>query len=441
MSAGASLLGRVRAAARDPLLVNSWLILTTTALMAGAGAVFWVIAARLQSAEAVGLAGSLVATGEALAVFAQLGLNIALIKTMPSSERKAADATSAAAFVAVAGLLLALAYAAALPLISPELGEVVTFPWTAVLFAVLVSATAVNQLTDGLFLAINRVASNLRINGLLMGVVKCGLPLALAGAGAVGLYGSVGLASMVAAIISLWVILRHLPGRRSLKPSDELWHSRRFVGAGYATNVLYLLPQLVFPVIVINARGPAESAVYFIGFQIVTLLNAGVYAISNSMYAEASRAPHRATAIVRTAGLTIAWSTVVGVLVLVAASPLVLRIFGPDYTAGGTTTLRVLALGTIGVAFNYWCAMRLRIASHPRAMVSVQLTTTALMIGAAWGVADLGTAWVAGAWGVGQLCGGVLGYLVSRTLAPICDTDVGVLPDSVSEAQSDEVLR
>ena len=57
--------------------------------MAGGGAVFWVIAARLATPEDVGLAGSLVAAADSLALFAQLGLNIALLRPCrPATARR-----------------------------------------------------------------------------------------------------------------------------------------------------------------------------------------------------------------------------------------------------------------------------------------------------------------------------------------------------------------
>lgn len=415
---------RVRASLRDPLIVNSSLILSTTLLMAVAGSLFWVIAARLSTPGQIGVASSLVSTTEALAVFAQLGLNITLIRTMPTSDRRASDVVAAVTVVSCFGAVLALAYGSALPWISPAVSEVVSWPGTVPMFAILVAATAVNQLTDGIFLSINRVISNLHINGLLMSVAKIGLPFGLAGAGAFGIFGAVGLSALVAAVTSLVVILRYLPDRPTRRPSQALRDSLRFSGAGYVSNVLYFVPQLVLPVLIINAQGPAQSAVYFISFQIVTLLNAAVYAVSNSMFAEAARAPHAARMITRKAGRTIMVATAVGAILLVLVSPALLGIFGPEYADQGVPILRILALGSLGVAFNYWAAILLRIANHLTAMVAVQAVTTGVMVGLGALVAPWGIEYVAASWGVGQLLGGVIGYAVSRTIAPIIDLPV-----------------
>lgn len=426
----------VRGALKDPLLANSWLMLANTVLMAAAGGVFWVIAARLAAPRDVGLASSLVAAGEALAILAQLGLNISMVRVLQRSDRPSADVLVAVAVVSVAGVLAALAYVGLLPLLAPDLAVLISWPWTAFLFAVLVAGAGVNQLTDGLFLAIDRVSRNLVISGIFMGLVKCSLPFVLVGSGALGLYNSVGIATAVAAVLSVASILRFLPDRTWRLPSSAFRHSRGFARAGYVANNLYLLPQMVFPLLIINGVGPASSARYFVGFQIVTLLNSVVYAISNSMYAESSRHPERVTAIVRQAGRHIAVFSGVGIVGLLVLSPLLLRVFGADYAANGTTTLRILTLGTVGVALNFWSAIRLRIARHRTAMVVVQLVTTAVMVGAAAVLVERGIEWVAAAWGIGQLFGGVVGYTVSRRIAPLQDADHDddlPVPDPISQ--------
>lgn len=415
------MIGRIRAALRDPLVRNSVLMLVTTLSMAAVGAIFWVVAARVASAAEIGLASSLVATTEALAIFAQLGLNVTLLRVLPRSDERASDVLVTCSAVGAFAALLALGYAALLPVLAPDLARVVTWPWLIPIFAVLVAGTALNQLTDAIFLGIDRVLSNLWVNGVMLSAIRLVVPFLLGGAGAFVIFGAVAGSALLAAGLSVVLIFRHLPDRPRRRLSRELRDSVRLSGASYVSNVLYIAPQLVFPVLIINAQGPAQSAVFFISFQIVTLLNHAVYMISNSMYAEVSRAPQRVTAIVAKAGRTIAVASIAGILILVLAAPLVLAVFGGEYSSGGSTTLRVLALGTAGVGFNYWSAVRLRIAQHMPAMVSVQLFSTVAVIVLAAIAAPHGIVWVAAAWGGGQLAGGVVGYVISRTIAPMTD--------------------
>ncbi len=422
MSARAATTTRLAAVRSDPVLANSALIFATTLLMAGGGAVFWVLAARLQSPENVGLAGSLVAAGDALALFAQMGLNIALLRTMPVSRRRAADVLTATLVVFTAGAALGLGYCLLLPVVSPRLSEVFTSGWTIALFGVLVAGTAVNVLTDSIFLAINRVWSYLRLNGVLLVAVKLALPFAVVGGGAIGLYGAASGATLLCAVVSVLVIFKHVPGPRRLRPSQELRAARGFAGAGYATYVLHVLPQMVFPLLVVNAVGAAAGGVFFISFQIVMLQNAVILAVANSTYAETEKVRTGRHHVVRRGGATMLVGSLVGIAVMLALAPLFLHVFGSHYADRGATTLRILSVSTLATAFNYWSAIGLRLSRNLRAMIGVQATSTAVMLGLAFLVAPWGTAWVAGAWGVGHLVGGAVGYVASRTVATFKDS-------------------
>jgi O-antigen/teichoic acid export membrane protein len=420
--------GKLQAVRADPLLVNSTLLFATTMLMAGGGAAFWVVAARLQSAEIVGLAGSLVSAADALALFAQLGLNIALVRTLPISQRRAADVLTASCVVTSAGALFALGYCLLLPVTAPRLGEVLRSPWAIGLFCVLVAGTALNVLTDSVFLSINRVWDYLRLNGVLLVAGKVTLPFLLVGAGALGLYGAVGGAILLCAVASLLVIFKHVPGPKSLSPSQELRATRGFAGAGYATYVLHVIPQMVLPLVVLNALGAGRAGVFFIGFQIVTLQNAVILAVANSTYAETEKARVGRHAVVRRGGLTMAACAAAGVVLMWLLAPLFLRMFGGHYVDEGTTTLRILAFCTLATAFNYWSVIRLRMSRNHRAMIGVQAVSTVVMLALAVVAAPHGTAWVAAAWGAGHLVGGALGYVVTTTVARFADAEPALSP-------------
>lgn len=405
---------RVRGLFTDPLMRNSALIMVTIALTALAGSVFWVVVARLAPAEQVGVASSMVATTEALAYFALLGLNVTVLRTMPGSDRRASDAMTTVVLVGSFGALLAVTYAVLLPAVSPRLAETVHGPLAVTVLAVMVAGSAVNQLTDSVFLAIDRVVANLWVNGVLLAGLKVVLPFALVGAGVWGIYGATSGAVVVAAVVSVVVILKLLPDRVGFGPSQALRAAWRFSVAGYLANSLYLVPQLVIPVLIINAVGPRHSAVYFISFQMVMLVTAALNAVSVSMHAEASRAPEDVRRVTRHAAVAMAAVAAVGGAALALAAPWILAVFGAQYTDEGTVTLRVLAAGTLAVALNLWCAIRLRIAGDLRSMIAVQALSTASTLVLVAVLVDRGTEFVALAWGIGHLIGGVAGWCAAR---------------------------
>jgi O-antigen/teichoic acid export membrane protein len=182
-----------------------------------------------------------------------------------------------------------------------------------------------------------------------------------------------------------------------------------------------VLPLLVFPLVVVNALGSAEAGAYFISFQVAMLLNAVVLAVGNATYAECERATAGRRTLVRRGGLLLVGGAALGCAAMIVLAPYLLAIFGDHYVEEGTATLRVLALACVGAAFNYWGVLRLRLAANLVAMIGVQLVSTAVMLAVALSLAERGTVWVAAAWGIGHAVGGVLGYLVTATVARFSD--------------------
>ncbi len=258
----AALIAKLRAARSDQLLANSALIFLTTVLMAGGGALFWVIAARLATPEDVGLAGSLVAAADSLALFAQLGLNIAILRTMPTSGRKARrrahrlrrgarrrHRVRTRLLPAAAGHLAEADHRARLAVGRSRS----TACWSAPPRSTC-SPTACSWPSTGSRTTCASTGSCSASRS--AGCRSCSPAPVRWGSTA----RSVG-RSRCCAVASLWVIFRHVPGRRSLSPSRELLDARRFAGAGYVTYVLTVLPLLVFPILVINALGSAARRV------------------------------------------------------------------------------------------------------------------------------------------------------------------------------------
>ncbi len=423
MSLAGGLQERLRSMRADPILVNSTLMFATTLTMAAGGAVFWVLAARLHPAHTVGLTGTLVSATEALALFAQLGLNVALVRTLPASRRPAGDVLTAVLLVAGAGTVLGLLYALVAPALTPELKDVVGSPAAVAVLVVAVAATGVAVLSGSVFLSLGRVGTHFRVNGLLLVAARLSLPLLLLGAGAIGLYGAVGGAAMLCATVAVVMMLRHLPGPRSLNPSAELRDARRFAGAAYVSYALHVLPQMVLPLLVVGALGAADGGMFFISFQIVALQNAVILAVGNSTYAEAEKARTGRRDVVRRGSRAMLGYAALGALAVVVVAPLLLGVFGREYAEQASWTLRVLSLGTLATALNYWGALRLRLSRHHTWMVVVQAASTLTILALAWVAAPHGAAWVAAAWGFGHLVGGLLGLAVTRTLAPVVDAE------------------
>ncbi|NGN92019.1 hypothetical protein G5C66_04610 [Nocardioides sp. KC13] len=387
-----------------------------TGALAGFGGIFWVIAGRLQSATAIGVAGTLVSAIIVLCFVAQIGIDRTLLASLPHSDRPAADFARAVAVVGVLGYLLGVGFATALPYLAPETAEALS-GWRPWCFGLLVAGTAVNLTTDVAFLSLRRVQDNLLVTGIGMGILKCALPFALGSWGAFGLAASVGFASLAAAVACVLIVLVRLP--RPSRPPGGGWSpafrtERRLGFSSYLSSLIDFVPILLLPIILVNAAGAAENAVFFIAFQIVLMLNASAYAIGNSAFAEAARVPDRAGHALRHSAKVMAVIILGGTAVTVLAARLMLLIFGAEYAETGVPTLRILAVGAIAVATAYWAITALRVRHRLMASVAVAAVSAGGTTLLAWLLADRGAEAAALAWLIGHGCGALLGLVLVR---------------------------
>ncbi|WP_330455744.1 oligosaccharide flippase family protein [Streptomyces sp. NBC_00820] len=400
---------RIAAAVRDPLLRNSFYLLATTALGAAAGFAFWILVARLYPAADVGRASSLLSSLSLLSYFSLFGLGSTLVRHLPTSDRRAEETSTALSTVVVASVVVSGAFVVLVPWAAPELGFLHGSPMRAVVFVVLATGAAVNLLTDSVFVAFRTSKVNLAVNGLLMSLVKLGLPVAFVGFGAFGVFAASGAASTVAAAASVLAIRRVL--RIAVRPAFSWRMLRSTLGyslSSYLSGSLNLVPQIVLPIVVLQTLGPVPAATYFVAFQIANLVNSASYAIGEALFAEASQAGVALAPVARRSGKAIALATVPAVLVVCLLARPVLTVFGPRYAADGTATLIAFTVSALAVAFNTWVSFLLKVTRQLVAMVVSNVVLAAVVLAVAVSRLDHGLQWAAVAWGVGNLASGIV---------------------------------
>ena len=392
---------------------DSLLMLATTVLMSVFGAVFWAVAARTGDRQAVGLAASMVAAMVTFSYLSQLGLNHTLIKLLPHSPVRRRLIWQATGLVSLAGALFGFGYVQVMSVVSPQIADVAGEPGQYAAFVVMVSASGVNLLSDAVLLSVGALGRNLVINGLLMGFIKCALPFLMGDTGAFELVASVGIASVVAAALSIAVALRAVP-RDEPRPHSGLRRAASFATAGYIAGVANILPVMIMPILVVERLGSETNAVYFICFQILSLLNAVAYKLNSSSYAHASREPEQVNEVVRSTLRILVGAITLAALGVLLLAPWLLQVFGSEYREEGTTALRWMALASVPLALENWYAMRLRLRSQLVAMVLLQSTVSTVMLATAWVVLPMGIEWAAAALAAGYLSGLPVAWLAIR---------------------------
>jgi O-antigen/teichoic acid export membrane protein len=402
---GGGAVGGVLARLRsDHLVRNSLYLVLSTAVQAGLGFAFWIIAARLFHPVDVGRASSLISATTLVAFLALLGLNSTFVRFLPTEAEKNTLATAGIALVALCAAAVALFYVVLIPLVAPKLDFVAHRPVLAAGFVLLAAATAVNLLTDSIFIAARKAGYNAVIDGGVGGLTKLILCVVLAGAGAYGLFcASVG-GLAVAALASLLLMAKALRWRPSLRSwRSVLGPLLRFSGANYVGNVFNMLPTLIVPLIVLDRIGAEAAAYYFVAFQTATLLYSGAAAVEQAFLAEGAY-----TGVVgrqlrhRSLTLVMLLCVPAGVLLTVAAHWVMLA-FGPAYSLHGTFALMVLASAAIPLGAINWLVTMLRLAGKLRAIVLSNAVYVLAISVIAWFLAPRGLTAVCVAWPAGAL--------------------------------------
>lgn len=350
----------------DSVQTDALVMTATTVALAGFGALFWIIAGHLQTIEAVGVAGTLITATVVLAHVAQLGLDRALVVSLPTSQARTTDIAFGALITGVLGFLLGLVFALVTPLAIPAVAGAVHGS-RALGFGVLVAGTSVNLTTDSIFLALRRLGANFVITGVGMGVAKCVLLFAFTGFGAAGVVAAVGVSSILSAALCVACCVRAASGdpealpRRWPRPSPALVSATRVGVSSYVSILISFVPSLLLPILILRGAGAAENGAFFVAMQIVTALYSAGYAVSYSAYAQAWRTPAEAPAALRRGAHTMAVILGAGGALLVIGAQPLLSVFGHEYADRGVATLRWLAVAAVPLGIETWCGVVLRV--------------------------------------------------------------------------------
>jgi len=387
----------------NQLVSNSLLLMFNSGLQALAGFVFWIISARLFSVADVGLATSLLSALGIVAFTSLLGLNSTVVRYLPRSKERNILITAAMVMVAACGATLTIGFLAIIPAVSPKL-TFVTQDAAMAAGVVLLGGIfgPLNLITDSVFIGLRQARFNVVVDGGIGGTVKIAAAVVVAGAGAYGLFvaAAIGYAAAAVASVALLVAVnRYRPTLRGVRAVlRPMW---RFSGANYAGTLLTLLPTFLIPLIVLDRLGVHASAYYYIAFQIVGLLFAGVFAVEQAFLSEGSHEESELRVLMRRSWRLLVLFCVPASVVLALGARWLLLLFGRTYSVHGTDVLIVLATATLPFGIFNWLLTVLRLIGRLSPIVAGNLVYAVLTCGLAWILAPRGVVALAAAWPIG----------------------------------------
>lgn len=330
------------------VLDNVSSLLATTALTALLGFVFWAVATRMFSQQAIGYGAASVSAFTLIGTIGEFGLGTLLIGELPRRSTTRAGLVSAALLASALGsLLLGLGFVVVAPHVSSHFAVLMGTPGRAALFvtgAVVTGVTIVfDQGTIGLLRGRLQLARN---------VVFAVAKLLILPAAAIFLHDAFGFgvtAAWVAgmalslAAIAAWLQFK---GTRVL-PRPHLGILRQLGWTAMAHNWLNIsiaVPFTVLPVLVTVLVSPAANGAYYAASMLAGFLSIVPAHLSTVLFAVVAGNP-RVTA--RKLRFALWLSFVVGVpgmIVLGFGAHFLLSLFGPGYASEATVPLVLLAL-------------------------------------------------------------------------------------------------
>lgn len=391
---------------RDSFLRNSVLLIVNYAISGVVGFVFWAVAARAFPAAEIGNVSALLSGLSFIAVVAGLGFQNTIVRYLASEPDQRAlviGATSLVGLVGGVGTLVVLVVPGHVGLPVPAdtgaLGDAIVVGIVVLLATGAVAdAAIIGFRRTGTIVVKNAVAGALRI-ALLPVVAGDGEPGLL-----VCLVVSIGLATLVSLVVGLWRAHRRV---RQPHPFKTLSGKVRFSAGNYVAMLLSIGPLSILPVFVVNVHGPVQGAYFSVCILIIIALNAVPSTLSQSLFAELAAHPRDHDRLVRRA-FRIAYS-LMGPIVLVIATlaPLLLGLFGNEYTAA-TTCLRLMAVGGLFGAFNYVADVVLNAAGKIGAFTFVNVTGAVAVLGTAMVLGTRSLTWLGVGWLAGQIIYSIL---------------------------------
>jgi O-antigen/teichoic acid export membrane protein len=380
-------LAALRAQLTTPLIRNALALVVNTGINAALGFVYWVIAARLFSANDVGLAAAAISAMTLLAGISLLNLEAVLVRFIPIAGRQTLGLVLGVFGVcSVLAILISTVFIVGLPIWAPSLGFLVThFGGLAFIGATLAWVAFV--LLDGILVGLGQ-AIWLPVENALFGVAKLGFLLAFVGDGPYGIFSSWALSAFLMVIpFMLLILLRFIPAHMEQVVPEGVQLTRKtfrtYAAGDYVGSMFELASISLLPLIVTYFAGAEENAFFYqswiIAYTLILVANNTARALTVEAARDASRLrPYGRIVLRHTLQLLVP-----AVAALVLLAPWILNVFGGEYSTQGTTTLRILALAALPHAVILLGLVTARLQHHLRLVIVIQGAISIITLGSA----------------------------------------------------------
>jgi len=368
--------------ANDSLYKNSIFLMLSTAVMAFFGFFFWIINAQLFTTEQVGLGTTLISVLSLISGISLLGLNVGIIKYLPTSKRKTEKINTSIILVGIVSLITSLIFIVGLETFSPKLLFLRENLYYSLLFVVFAIFSSSNTLIESVFIAY-RSTGYVLIKNIIFSLGKLILPFLLVSLGAMAIFLSFGGATAIAFLLALIFLIKKFEYK--FKPSLHtgiIANMAKYSSANYLAGVIGTFPQMVLPIIITNKISPQQSAYFYMDMMIANLIFIIPQATTQSLFAEGSCKESEFKENIKKAIKIITFFMLPAIIITIFFGNHILLVFGKEYSSEGFKFLQLISLSGVLVGINSIYGTVLRVEHKIKEIVIVSMfeTTSVLVL-------------------------------------------------------------
>lgn len=392
---------------RVPLYQNSYALIFSDGATSMLGIVFWVLATRYFTTDQVGRNSATISTMMLLAGLASVHLKGAMLRFIPRAGQMTRKLVGYAYVVsAIMALVISLIFI---------LGYVIWAPaqsfldggWLFMLWFLFATITWCLFTVQDFVLTGLRQARWVPIKNVSFGIAKIVLLLLFAywlPRHSVFASWTVTVPLLVL-LVNLLIFRRLIPRRIADTESQSILIAPRrivkFVASDYLGALFWMIATLSLPLIVINGAGATANAYFYLAWMIAFQLHLIASNVAASLTVEGAMDEAKLDVYVRQVLIHIARVLLPLIIVVLIGAPYILRVFGEDYAAAGSTLLRLLALTALPYSINAVFMGRARVQNRIGRIVLLQGAVCILMLSSShillrrYGINGMGVAWLA----------------------------------------------
>jgi O-antigen/teichoic acid export membrane protein len=337
------------------LLSNVATLAATTGVTSAVGFVYWAIAARIFSVQAVGYASAAISAMTLLGTIGMLGFGTLLIGELPRRKSPGGLVWAALLFSSLASLLIGVGFVAIAPRLSAHFGDIAGNTGRACLFASGVSVTALSlvldQATIGLLRGGLQLGRNVTASVVKLAILPVTALVFRDGFGVGLIFSWVGgtVLSLIAVGVRIWwtrVLVFERPDWRSLRSLARTTLAHNWL------NLSIAIRQSIIPVLVAVVISPRANAAFYAAWMIASFLAVVPAHLSTVLFAVTSADADAVAAKIR---FTLRLSFLIGIPGMIIVATLgrpMLALFGAHYASAGSFPLLLLVIAYVPSVFR-----------------------------------------------------------------------------------------